>query len=152
MLKNTSSYTGEDRRKYARIRSTIPVQFRLQSLDKKQLLSDWLLGSTKDIGRGGICLRVSHFRPEFAALIKNRQVRLLLDLEMPLIHRSVCVVARVVWMREVPDETNRYHIGLAYEDPAQIKTSRLVWAVIIEKYLFLFLGLLIFSLFWFMSR
>ena len=152
MPRNHLLYTGQDRRKYARIKSTIPVQFRLQSLDKKQLFSDWLLGSTKDIGGGGICLCVSHLNAEFIELIKNRQVHLLLEIEMPLIRRSVCVVARVVWIREAPEEQGRYFIGLAYEGSAHIKTSKLVWAAILQKYLFLFLGIFIFLLLLFMNR
>jgi hypothetical protein len=109
-------YSGEERRKYIRLDSVFPVQFRLLSLDEKHFLSDWLQGFTNNIGRAGLCLSINNLNPELAKIIKDQQAKLFLDIEMPITRRPIPAHAKVVWVKDAADEPNRYLIGLSYEE------------------------------------
>ena len=112
---------AKERRSYIRLDSVFPVQFRLMSLDGKQILSDWIQGFTSNIGKGGICLAVNNLNLVLARSIKEPKVKLVLSLELPIFKNTVNCTARVVWIKEDPDNTNKYIIGTTYEtiDPAQ---------------------------------
>jgi hypothetical protein len=114
-------YLGEERRKYLRLDSVFPVEFRLLTPDGKNFLSDVLQGFTNNVSKGGICLTVNNLKSEFATLIKSKQAKLSLGIEMPLTGKPTPALANVTWTKEVIGEVNRYFIGLSYEqiDPRQ---------------------------------
>lgn len=131
-----------ERRKYIRLDSVFPVSFKLLSLDGGQIFSDWLQGFTNNIGKGGICLTINNLKPELAKLIKTQQVKLSLDIEIPLTKKPVSTLAKVAWTKDVISEPNRYLVGLSYEDidPRQNnKIMRYAWT----KKLFLPVALVI---------
>ena len=109
-------YLGQERRNYIRLDSVFPVQFRLLSLDGKNFLSDWVQGFTNNIGKGGLCLSVNYLHPDLAGLIKNKQGKLSLDIEMPLAKKPVSASAKIIWFRDVSGEAHKYFIGLTYEE------------------------------------
>ncbi|MGE5197558.1 MAG: PilZ domain-containing protein, partial [Deltaproteobacteria bacterium] len=111
-----------ERRKYVRLDSVFPVQFRLLEPDGNNFLSDWIQGFTSNIGSGGICLEVNKLKPEVLQAIRSRQARFALEIEMPLGAHPVKAKTSIVWVKDDPDEPGgRCIIGLAYEniDPAQ---------------------------------
>jgi hypothetical protein len=114
MLKK--DYIGRERRQYLRLDSVFPVQFRVLSLDGRSFLSDWLQGFTSNIGKGGICLEVNNLKPELAQALKNQQVKLSLEIEIPITRNSISAKAKVSWMKDVISQANRYLIGLSYEE------------------------------------
>jgi cell division protein FtsB len=124
-----------ERRQYIRLESVFPVQFRLLSLDGKQFLSEWQQGFTNDIGKGGMCLIVNNLNPELAGLLKNKQAKLSLDIEMPVIRDSLAVSARPVWMKVVESRPNKYFIGLAYEEIDPGVNQRIMRFVVTKKFL-----------------
>jgi hypothetical protein len=109
------SQKREERRRYVRLGSVFPVEFRVVSLDAKRFLSDWIQGFTNNISRGGICLMVNNLSPSIASLIESEQVKLSLDIEIPLFKRKVNALAKVAWINSTAKEPGRYLIGLAYE-------------------------------------
>jgi len=117
---------GAERRTYIRLDSVFPVQFRILSLDGKKALSDWLQGFTNNISKGGICLAVNNLKPELAKLIKEKQVKLSLDIEMPLAATPVPASARVAWVKDITGQPNKYLIGLSYEEIASIANKRIM--------------------------
>ncbi len=124
MLKKDS--LGAKRRQYIRLDSVFPVQFRILSLEGEKALSDWLQGFTNNISKGGICLAVNNLKPELAKLIKNRQVKLSLDIEMPLAATPVPASAKVAWVKDVTGQPNKYLIGLSYEEIASPANNRIM--------------------------
>jgi hypothetical protein len=121
---------AEERRRYVRLNSVFPVQFRVLSLDGKHFLSGWLQGFTRDISKGGICLNVNNLNSELADLLKNQKVKLSLEIEMYLTRSPIPALAMVSWVEEVVNEANKYSFGLNYEeiDQAQNKhIMRYVW-------------------------
>ena len=117
---------GVGHRKYIRLDSVFPVQFRILSLDGKKVLSDWLQGFTNNISKGGICLAVNNLKPELAKVIKDRQVKLSLDIEMPLAAAPVPASARVAWVKDITGQPNKYLIGLSYEEIVSLANSRIM--------------------------
>ena len=133
-------HLGQERRKYIRLDSVFPVQFRLLSLDGKHFLSGWLQGFTNNVSKGGICLSVNNLNPELAKLLKEQQAELSLDIEMPITGSSINALARIAWIKDVFGSPNKYFIGLSYEeiDPHQNnKIIRYAWT----KKLFVPVGL-----------
>jgi len=120
------NHLGPERRKYIRLDSVLPVQFRLLSLDGKRLLSDWLQGFTNNISKGGICLSVNNLNPELAQNLKDQQAEISLEIEVPIARTTVCALARVSWMEDVVGEANKYLIGLSYEEIDQYQRDRIM--------------------------
>lgn len=117
---------GAEHRKYIRLDSVFPVQFRILSLDGKKVLSDWLQGFTNNISKGGICLAVNNLKPELAKPIKDRQVKLSLGIEMPLAAAPVPASAKVAWVKDVAGQPNKYLIGLSYEEIVATANIRII--------------------------
>jgi hypothetical protein len=115
-----------EHRQYIRLDSVFPVQFNLVGLDGKTLVSDWLQGFTNNISRGGICLAVNNLNPEFASLIKNRQVKFTLGIEMPFAERPISALAKIAWVQETEAQPNKYLIGLAYEQIPETDNNKIV--------------------------
>lgn len=123
--------SGAERRKYIRLDTVLPVQFRLESLDSKQPLSPWIQGFTNNIGHGGICLTVNDLSPELIKLIQEKKVKLAIEIDMPLGGNSVCALVVLAWTKETGGLSNRYLLGLDYEkiNPKQnYMLIRYAWA------------------------
>ncbi|MFA4843119.1 MAG: hypothetical protein WC658_04725 [Candidatus Omnitrophota bacterium] len=140
----------KERRKYLRLDTVFPVQFRLDSLDGSRIISGWQQGFTNNLGKGGICLVAFNLEPEFSALLKNKQVLLSLEIEMPIIKRPVRALAIVMWTSAIPSQPNKLLVGLGYKniDPVQNrKIMRYAWGkklfVPVVLSVIFFLGLII---------
>jgi len=114
-------YLGKEKRQYLRLDTVFPVQFRLAALDGTGLLSDWLQGFTNNLSKGGICLAVNNLTPALAQLLKERKVKLSLEIDLPVSRKPIIALAVPVWVKDASAAANKYYIGLAYEkiDPAQ---------------------------------
>ena len=131
MFAKRSDNLGSERRKYIRLDTVLPVQFRLESLDSEQSLSPWVQGFTNNIGHGGICLVVNDPSVEFIKLIQEKKVKLSIEIDMPLGGNSVCALVSLAWIKETGGLTKRYLLGLDYEkiNPGQnYMLIRYAWA------------------------
>ncbi len=106
---------GLERRKYIRLDTVFPVQFRLESPDRSQFFSPWLQGFTNSISRGGICLSVNGLSGDLFKLIQEKKVKLSIETEVPLFKNPIAAFTCVAWTKEIPGSSNRYLIGLSYE-------------------------------------
>jgi hypothetical protein len=105
-----------ERRKYIRLDSVFPVQFRIISLDGSRILSDWIQGFTHNVSKGGIRLDVNNLKPQIAGLIKKQEARVALQIKMPLSRPAVNAEAEVAWVKDNPEGPDRYFIGLTYDN------------------------------------
>ena len=119
-------YLGQERRKYIRLDTVFPVQFRLVSLDGKHFFSDGLEGFTNNVGKGGICLSVNNLNPELARLLKERQAKLSLGIEMPIFLEPVSALTKVAWIRDISGAPGKYLIGLNYEEINPLENKRIM--------------------------
>lgn len=117
---------GPERRHYIRLNSVFPVQFRIVSLDGKKHLSEWLQGFTNNISKGGLCLGVNNLKPDLAQVIKEKQAKLSLDIQMPLTASPVAAYAKIAWVKDVSGQPDKYLIGLSYEEIAAQANKRIM--------------------------
>jgi len=123
---NKRNELGQERRQYVRLDTVFPVQFRLFASDSKRFLSDWLQGFSSDIGKGGLCLTVNNLNPEFLKLIKEKQVKLSLSIELPIMIGQVSARAKVAWVKEGFSSPDKFLIGLAYEEIDPLQNNRIM--------------------------
>lgn len=116
----------KNRRRYLRLDSVFPVQFRMMNQDGKGFLSEWLQGFTNNISRGGICLSINSLNPDLAQYLKNKQVKLLLEMEMPILKVPIPATVSISWVEEVSKGTNKYFVGLKYEEIDDDQNDRIM--------------------------
>ena len=106
---------GKERRKYLRLDTVFPVEYRLLESGNLAPQSSWLQGFTNNIGKGGICLVVNNLSLELAQKIQRKEVKLSLEIEIPVTGKTIPATAHIAWIREDASQPNRYIIGLSYE-------------------------------------
>ncbi len=126
------SRKGSNRRVYLRLDTVFPVRFKLLSLTEARAVSDWLQGFTNNIGTGGVCITAQGLSEDSALLMRSRQVKLELELDIPTSRSPVTARAQVVWLRETLDREpsgitrRRYLIGTSYEAIDRAQNSRIM--------------------------
>jgi len=102
----------DNRRKYIRISTVLPVEFCLIDSQNKQI-TPWLQGFTHDVGRGGLCLLINDLWWGFWDKLKTKDVTLLLHINIPFKAQTINANAKVVWTsQEKQKDFYRYVIGL----------------------------------------
>ncbi len=119
-----------DQRKYLRLDTVFPVEFRVLCFDGKTFLSGWLQGFTRDISKGGLRLEVNDLDPVLAGMFKNSRLSLNLKIEIPAVKNPVDALAEAVW---VNTENNKYFIGLRYKQICPCLNNRIIWYAIARK-------------------
>ena len=114
MLFKRKSELGAEQRKYVRLDTVFPVQFRLEGPDGQQILSEWIQGFTSNVSCGGICLAVNNFSPELLKMCKEKKAVLSLEIDLPIMRRPVSALACVVWTKEVFAGSPQILLGLSY--------------------------------------
>ncbi|MDD3345252.1 MAG: hypothetical protein PHO34_02290 [Candidatus Omnitrophica bacterium] len=139
-----------ERRRYIRLDTVFPVQFRLESLDSKQPLSPWIQGFTNNIGHGGICLAVNDPSPELIKLVREGRVKLAIEIDIPLRGKTVCASVSLAWTKDAGGSSKRYLLGLDYEkiNPGQNRMLiRYAWArKLFLPFVLVSVGILVLSL------
>jgi len=123
-MNKTKSTT--EQRKYLRLDTVFPVQFRLESPDGKTFLSDWLQGFTNNISRGGICLFINNIVPELLKLIKEKKCKLSLEIDIPISKKSIPAQTSIIWIKEDFEDNRKLIIGLNYEHISAKQNNKLM--------------------------
>jgi len=102
----------DNRRKYIRISTVLPVEFCIIDEQNKQI-TPWLQGFTHDIGKGGLCLLINDLWWGFWDKLKNKDSKLLLHVNIPFKKQTITATAKVIWTsQEKQKDFYRYVIGL----------------------------------------
>ena len=125
MFKHKTKTTVEQR-KYLRLDTVFPVQFRLEELDVNVPLSGWLQGFTNNISRGGICLSINNIDPELLKLIKEKKCRLSLEIDVPVSKKPIPVIAGITWIREDHGGKCKCQVGLDYKHISAKQNNQLM--------------------------
>jgi len=115
-----------EHRKYLRLDTTFPVQFRLESPDGGLNFTGWLQGFTNNVSGGGICLSVNKPGAELYRLLKEKNPKISLEIEVPISSRPIPARAAIAWLREVPAGVPKILIGLKYEQIPARQNKRLM--------------------------
>lgn len=126
MLFKNKAKPAAEKRKYLRLDTVFPVQFRLEELDGKAFLSSWLQGFTDNIGRGGICLFINNIGPELLKLIKEKKCRLSLEIDIPISKRSIPAQVSIAWFKESSEGKRKCQIGLNYDRISARQNNKLM--------------------------
>ena len=121
-----AKFSEKDRRRYIRLDSVFPVDFRVLALDSQTFLSDWIQGFTSNISRKGICLSVNNLKPEFVKLAQKGQINLLLNIQIPLFREATPAKACPIWIEKVSNQPGQYLIGLSYVEISALSNKRIV--------------------------
>ena len=121
-----TKYKGPEKRRYIRLDSVFPVDFRLIAQDDQTFLSDWIQGFTNNISEEGICLSVNNLKLEFVELIQKGQVNLSLNMQIPLSNRAARAKGVPIWIRPVSNQPGQYAIGLSYSQISTRDNRRIV--------------------------
>ena len=126
-------YLNEEKRRYVRLDTVFPVQLRMESLDGSRFLSGWLQGFTNNVSRGGICLSINNFDHSLAEIIKKREARVSLEIELPTFKKPINARASVAWIKNVLDAPNKYIIGLSYDEIDRKYNNRIMYYAWLRK-------------------
>jgi len=121
-------YSGEERRRYIRLDSVFPVEFKFKDLKLKDL-SSWLQGFTNNISYGGICLVVNNLSRENEEILKRRdEIKVSLNIHIPLSKEPVSAFAKIAWFQKIKEyPINQYSLGLGYEVIDENKNKRIFY-------------------------
>ncbi|MCM8796922.1 MAG: hypothetical protein NC923_03485 [Candidatus Omnitrophica bacterium] len=115
-----------ERRKYLRLDTVFPVQFRLLDSDARSFASDWIQGFTNNLGRGGICLCINKLRSDIAEKMRQQQAKLSLAIELPISRKEVNALAKIAWIEEDRLQPGRYLVGVSYEQIESAQNAMLM--------------------------
>ncbi|MDD5108392.1 MAG: PilZ domain-containing protein [Candidatus Omnitrophica bacterium] len=115
MLFKNKTNPAVEQRKYLRLDTVFPVQFRLEELDGAIPLSGWLQGFTNNISRGGICLFINNIDQELFKLIKEKKCKLSLEIDIPISKKPISAQTSIVWVQEAHEGNRKYMVGLNYD-------------------------------------
>jgi len=124
-IKNKEPVSPEQR-KYLRLNTIFPVQFRLESMDGEIFISDWLQGFTNNISREGICLCVNNLELSFLKLFEEKKVKLLLEINLSMSKKPISASAKIAWVKEMRLDMHQHLIGLSYERISAEQNNKLL--------------------------
>jgi prenyltransferase beta subunit len=109
-----------EKRKYIRINTIFPVEFRLVNNAYKPI-SGWIQGFSRDVGKGGMRLFVNVISWIFWDKIKNNKCRLELRIHLPFSSYVINTFSYIAWAGKSRDKAEgNFYIGLSFLD---IKSS-----------------------------
>jgi len=115
LLKNRKLIPAE-LRKYLRLDTVFPVQFRLEEPKGEVYLSGWLQGFTNNISPGGICLAINNLDPRFIEPLKRKNIKLSVEIDIPVSRQPIYARASVVWVKDIFTDKHQYLVGINYDN------------------------------------
>ena len=104
-----------ERRRYVRLETVFPVEFRIISRETGEDISGLQQGFTRNIGRGGMCLEVNEVEDGLAKKIHSPDSDLMVYINMPHKEQPITARARIRWDKKITDNyPNKYLFGIEY--------------------------------------
>ncbi|MDP8218847.1 MAG: DUF3131 domain-containing protein [Candidatus Theseobacter exili] len=102
-------------RKYIRLKSMFPVEFRLINESTGGYITELEQGFTHDVGLGGICLEVNDLKGTLERFLKDTSTHIELYLNLPGEKEPLPANSRIAWTKsKKTTHTNRISVGLDY--------------------------------------
>ncbi len=116
MMKKAKTPAAE-RRKFIRLNSVYPVEFKLVDIKASLPVCEWQQGFTNNVSKGGICLNTLYLDARIEAAVDPASpIRLELKIHIPVYKKAVIALSKAVWIRTQEDGYSKsYAIGLKYE-------------------------------------
>ena len=126
MLHHNKKLIPAEHRKYLRLDTVLPVQFRLEDPEGKVFLSGWVQGFTNNISRGGICLAINNLDPELFELLKKKSAKLSLEIDIPISRKPIPARASIVWVKDIVSDKRQYLVGINYDNISVKQNNKLM--------------------------
>ena len=115
---------GWERRRYIRLDSIFPIEFRKIEGDKLGALHE---GFTKDISRNGICLEVKALHGKQIEDLVPGQTKLRLTINMPLHSEPIEAIGVVKWIQKLEGPSvDKYSMGIFYDNIKDADASHII--------------------------
>lgn len=115
-----------DRRQYKRYDSVFPVEYTIVRLQGDLPGLDLQNGSTRDIGKEGVCLETENLTESTLRYLRDNKIYLELRMSVPPSQPPIKVVAEVAWYhKESEGVMPRFSIGLKFRSIADTELQRL---------------------------
>lgn len=131
MLTKNKKLIPAEHRKYLRLDTVFPVQFRLEGDAGEAFISAWQQGFTNNVSQGGICLAINNLDPRLFALLEQKKAKIALEIDVPVSRKPICAKASIAWAKEVFGDKHQYLVGVRYEQILASQNNRLMryaWA------------------------
>lgn len=109
-------YKGEERRRYARIDTVLPVELQINRISAlgAEIISPWQQGFTRDISYGGSAVRVNFLKQDISGLGVDK-IKVFLRIYLPKSKQPISTQAQLIWAKRLPDTESSYMLGLSFE-------------------------------------
>lgn len=139
----------EEKRKYVRVDTVFPIEFQLVGKEKREPLSEWREGFTRDIGKGGMGIfarTLKEHDKEFFNFIPN-ETKLRIVINIPLGKEPIESFATVEWIKkQLGPIVDTYMFGVSYDFINELEYEKVLtyvkWLRLKPKMMFLIIALL----------
>ena len=114
-----------DKRKHIRLRSILPVEFRIIGADP----SAWQQGYTRNVSEGGVCFEAVHLDEAVIRHVGKPDVEVEVSMRIPLHRPPVKAKAKIAWFRHLDplrENAPHYMLGLQFTEIAYADCDRLL--------------------------
>ncbi len=115
-----------EQRRYTRLNTILPVEFRILSQDQ-QSLSDWLAGFSNNISRSGICVFSNLIPPELWKSLKDKETIFQLRIHIPFSWKTISTRGKLVWHRRGKVREANFSLGLEFLDLSEKERKNLIF-------------------------
>lgn len=118
---------GSEHRRFVRLRSIFPVEFRLLDPSTDEPISDFIQGYTADISKGGILLRANNLKSEYIEKLQQKTSKLLLHIDLHFGYKPIKATANVVWVTAIKEnDRDKCLIGLSFDKISDVARKRFI--------------------------
>lgn len=127
-MKNTVSVNITELRKYVRLNTVFPVEFRIQVPGENEFDMTFYQAFTSNVSQGGMCLQVKDYSGKLTKAIR-KGAKMMVFVNLPFKSRPAGAVAQIMWIKSTqklnPDHVE-YFLGLKYVSIDPVAQSEII--------------------------
>lgn len=117
MMRPKPTSHSAEKRKYIRLKSIFPVEFRIISCQEQAVEHPWHQGYTCNVSEGGICLETAHLEEATLRQVNKTDVIVEVSMRIPLSAPPIHARAKIVWFRHAEKKgVPHYFWGLQFAE------------------------------------
>jgi c-di-GMP-binding flagellar brake protein YcgR len=134
------SFNGKERRAYVRLKSSLPVKFKISAEQKNKTYT----AATKNISRGGLCLEIDRNIQQLLENLSDNDLKISIDLDTLIpppktaaSDKPAWISSRVDWARKPTAQNPAMRLGLEFEgvsDEARKRIHGYIVEAFVKRY------------------
>ncbi len=125
-----------EQRRYIRLNTILPVEFRIVS-STQEPLSQWFGGFSTNVSRGGICIFSNLIPSPLWRTLQDKETLFQLKIQIPFSWKTISTQAKLIWHTSGGFKEGRFSLGLEFVGLAQKKKRNLIifayWRNLVPK-------------------